>query len=119
MSPVEQYTIDCEYLAYFEPKKKEKKIRIFFYKRDIMQLFSADGTMFLKKFKHFFAHENMKKSPQKLLIIGPNFFFQYCQPVQNQPKSHFVFHKNVSLHNFYIMTLSPALISPLTDKVML
>jgi hypothetical protein len=40
VSPVEQNTIDCENLAYFEPKK---------YKRDIMQLFSADvfKTFFL------------------------------------------------------------------------
>ena len=28
-----------------------------------------------------------------------------CQLAQNQPKSHFLFHKNVSLHNFYTMTL--------------
>ena len=40
-----------------------------------MQLSSADARMFLKKIKHFFALENMKKRPQKLLIIGPNFFF--------------------------------------------
>ena len=33
MSPVEQDTIDCEYLAYFLPKIK-------FYKRNIMQLSS-------------------------------------------------------------------------------
>ena len=45
VSPVKQYTIDCEYLAYFEPKKDNKKfIKIYF-----MQLFSADPTMFLKK----------------------------------------------------------------------
>ena len=28
-------------------------------------------------------------------------FFQYCQAAQNQPKSHFLFHKNVSLRDFY------------------
>ena len=43
-------------------------------KRDIMQLFSADATMFLKIFQHFFAHENKKNRPQKLLIIGPILF---------------------------------------------
>ena len=42
MSPIEQYTIDCEYLAYFEPKT--------IYKRDIMQLFSEDASIFLKYF---------------------------------------------------------------------
>ena len=52
--------------------------------------------------KCYFKHE---KRPQKLLIIGPNLFFHYCQPPQNQLKSHFLFHRNVSLLNFYIMTL--------------
>ena len=44
MSPVEQDTIDCEYLAYFVPKEIEKK----FDKRDIIQLFIADTTIILK-----------------------------------------------------------------------
>ena len=34
-----------------------------------MQPFRADATIFRKKI----AHENMKKGPQKLLTIGPNF----------------------------------------------
>ena len=44
-----------------------------------------------------------KKSlcPQKLFRIGPNFFFR----IDNQPKSHVLFHKNGSLCDFYIMTL--------------
>ena len=42
---------------------------------------------------------------KKICIISPQFFFQYCQPAQNQPKSHFLFYKNVSLGDFYIMTL--------------
>ena len=45
-----------------------------------------------------------KNHPQKLLIIGPQFFFQYCQPAQNQPKSHFLFHKFVAT-SIHIMTL--------------
>ena len=65
MSLVEQYKIDCEYLAYFCQKNL---------KRDIMQLFSADATMFLKIFQHFFAHENKQNKPQTLLIIGPILF---------------------------------------------
>ena len=44
---VEQYAIDCEYLAYFLPKKKS--INQFFYKRDIMQLCSADAVFLRKK----------------------------------------------------------------------
>ena len=67
-----------------------------------MQHFRADTTILLKKLSYFFAPENMKKQPQKLLIIGPQFLFQYCQPSQNQPKSHILFHKNVSLRDFYI-----------------
>ena len=46
MSSVEQNTIDCEYISYFEPKIS-KKVKN--YKIDIMQLFSADATTILKK----------------------------------------------------------------------
>ena len=35
-----------------------------FYKRDIMQLFSADATIFLKNL-FFFAHKKLKKYPEK------------------------------------------------------
>ena len=90
VSPLGQYTIDCKYLAYFEAKKKIKKI---FLQRDIMQLFSADATGHVFKLSSKVAHNRTK------------FFFQYSQPAQNQPKSHFLFHKNVSLRDFYIMTL--------------
>ena len=31
-------------------------------------------------------HENMKKRPQKLLIIGPNFFSMYCLAAQTAQK---------------------------------
>ena len=47
----------------------------------------------------------MKKPPSKVAHYRPTHFFQYCQPAQDQPKSHFLFHKNVSLRDFYIMTL--------------
>ena len=41
--------------------------------------FSADATMFFKKvLNSFFANENMKKRPLKLLIISQKCFFQYC-----------------------------------------
>ena len=66
-----------------------------------MQLFSADATMLLFLNKHFFALENMKKPLSESAPI----FFQRCQPAQNQPKSNFLFHKNVSLHDFNVMTL--------------
>ena len=38
-----------------------------------------------------------KKHTQKLLIIGSDPFFQYCQLAQIQPKSQFLFYKNLSL----------------------
>ena len=47
-----------------------------------------------------------KNCTQKMLIISPNLFFQYCQPAQNQPKSHFLFHKKVSLRNFAAISVS-------------
>ena len=54
-----------------------------------MQLFSAD--IFKKK---FFALENIKKHPQKLLIIGPQTFFLQIRPgCPNQPRIDFSYHK--------------------------
>ena len=55
-----------------------------------MQLCSADAAMFKKK--KLSSMKAWKNRSQKLLIIGPNFVFQYCQPAQNQPKSHVLFH---------------------------
>ena len=48
----------------------------------------------------------MKKLPSKVAHNRPNLFFQYCQLAQNQPKCHFLFHKNPSLRDFYILTLA-------------
>ena len=63
---VEQYTIGFEYLAYFLPKNQKQ----FLYKKDIMQLFSADPTMFKKN-----GLENMKKMPSKVAHNRPKCFF--------------------------------------------
>ena len=52
-----------------------------------MQLFSADTTIFKKNF----AHENIKKLPSKVAYFTAQ-KIQYCQPAQNQPKSHILFH---------------------------
>ena len=46
-------------------------------------------------FYFFFAHENMKKSASKV-----------AKPAQIQPKSQFMFHKNLPTRDFSIMTLS-------------
>ena len=52
------------------------------YKKDIMQLFSADATIFL-----FFAHKKLKKKhPQKLLRNSQLFFLHYCPELPKQPK---------------------------------
>ena len=48
----------------------------------------------------------MKTTPSKVVYNWPKFFFYDCQPAQNQPKSQFLFHKNCSLHDFFIMTLN-------------
>ena len=44
-------------------------------------------------------------------------FFQYCQQAPIQPKSHFLFHKNVSLHDFYTMTLPTCMIIPILSRL--
>ena len=72
----------------------------------LMQLFCADATLFLKKNLIFLPMKTWKNQTQKLLMIGPNFFFQQWQLAQNQPKSQFLFHKNCSSCNLSIMTLA-------------
>ena len=52
----------------------------------------SPSRMFLK---FFFAHENMKKPASKV-----------AKPAQIQPKSQFLFHKNLPPRDFSIMTLS-------------
>jgi hypothetical protein len=74
VSLLEQYTIDCEYLAHFYQNNFFLNIEKKEYKRDIMQLFSADAAMFLKNINIFLLTKTWKNRPQKLLIIGPKFF---------------------------------------------
>ena len=47
----------------------------------------------------------MKKLPSKVANNWPQFFFHYCQMVQYQPKSQFLFHKNCSPCDLGIMIL--------------
>ena len=56
-----------------------------------MPLLFSPSTMFLKK---NFAHENMKKTASKV-----------AKPAHIQPKSQFLFHKNLPPRDFSIMTL--------------
>ena len=66
-----------------------------------MQLFSADNTKFKKKN----APKNMKQTTTKVAHNRPKYFFQHCQPAQNQPKSQFMFHENCSLRDLRLLTL--------------
>ena len=73
--------------------------------------------IFKKKINLFFGHKNLKKLPSKVAHNGPKSFFQYHQQAPIQPKSHFLFHKNVSLHNFYTMTLPKCMIIHILSRL--
>ena len=61
-----------------------------------MQRFSADAIIFSNFiFLFFWAMKTWKKRPQKLLIIGPNFFLKYWPGCQNQPRIDFSCYKYV------------------------
>ena len=74
-----------------------------------MQLFRG-RSMFLIYFFYFFAHENMKKTASKVAHNRLEFFFQYCQSAQIQPRSQFLFHKNLQPREFSIITLVQGLV---------
>ena len=69
--------------------------------------------MFLNIYIFFLAHE----IPQKLFIIGPDPFLQYCQSAQIQLKSQFLLHKNLPPGNFSIMTLLESVNPQYDDKL--
>ena len=63
----------------------------FFYKKSIMQLFSANAIVFSKIFFEFFlSPKTWKNSPQKLLIIVPDPFISQSSP-DHSPKSRIDF----------------------------
>ena len=62
----------------------------------------------LKCFNFFFAYENMKKPTSK-----------FAKPAQIQPKSQFLFHKNLPPRDFSIMTLGKAGIGVKVQKIRL
>ena len=70
----------------------------------IKKIKKKDATIFLKNC-NFFCPWKHEKTPSKVSHNRPKISFQYCQPVQNQPKFHILFHKIGFLRNFYIMTL--------------
>ena len=56
-----------------------------------MQLFSADASVFKKKFKNNFDPENMKKPPSKVAHNRPPIFF-YWPVFLNGPKTEILYH---------------------------
>ena len=60
----------------------------------------------LQYLKMFFVHENIKKTPSNVAHNRPQFFFQCCQPTENQLKSQFLFHKICSPRDLCVITLS-------------
>ena len=75
MSPVEQDTIDCEYLAYFLPKKNfKRRFRKKIIKEILGNFLARRLQCFWKKINIFFAHKNMKKTFSKVAHNRPNFF---------------------------------------------
>jgi hypothetical protein len=61
-----------------------------------LQLFSADATIFSKKFEFIFAPENIKKRTSKVAHNQPQTFFsQYWPGCPNQPRIDFSYYKYV------------------------
>ena len=87
-------------------------LKKFFFIKVILCNFSVRTLgYFQKNFKTFFCLPKHEKTALKSCSESAQaLFFQYCQPAQNLPKSHFLFHKNVSLRDFYIMTLPPLVV---------
>jgi hypothetical protein len=71
-----------------------------------MQLFSADAAIFREK---KFDSENMKKPPPKVVYNRPTFFFSVLPTRPKSAQISYIFHKNCSLRNSYIMTLDQML----------
>ena len=69
-----------------------------------MPLMFSPSAMFLN---FFFAHENMKKAASKV-----------AKPAQIQPKSQFLFHKNLPPRDFSIMTLVARVTRYVTNNYM-
>ena len=75
-----------------------------------MKLFSADATMFSKRF-FFLPTKSWKNLPQKLLIIGPNLLFHSpAQPIANSPKS--IFHIIKMSHQASVLLSVALLVQP-------
>ena len=85
----------------FFAKKNSNKIQKKIIKKILWNVLVRTLQCFWKKINIFLPTKTWINQPQKLLIIGPQFFFQYFLPAQNQHKSHILFHKNGSLRDFF------------------
>ena len=103
ISLVEQDTIENVSAAYLKLIINFLRKNFNFFFTFILCNFLVRTLQYLKK---KFAYENMKKMPSNVAHNRPPFFFQYCQPAQNQPKSQFLFHKFCSPREFCITTLN-------------
>ena len=84
-----QYETFMQYIHIWECEQHYKNQ--FF---DIMQLFNADAKVFSKKLKKkILTLKAWKKRPQKLLIIGPDFFFMYWPGCPNDPETEIPYHQ--------------------------
>ena len=99
MSGPDLHVFTLKFHSNFSPKKNwffhffglKKKFSKKNYKI-IMQLFSADAIMFLKKFlKFFFTPKKWKNGPQKLLIIGPDPFISQTSQDQRPTAQNWFF----------------------------
>ena len=76
---------------FFSLFRTQKNFQNFFYKI-IMQLFSADAIVFLKKLKKkFLTPKKWKNGPQKLLIIGPDPFISQSSQHQRPTAQNWFF----------------------------
>ena len=108
-SHVWNYNLSC--LMIFDENVAWMLLCVFFASsftfRFIMQLFRVHATM-------IFCIRNYEKKPSKVAQIGP--FFSVLQLDQMLPKFQFMFHKNCSLRDLYIMTLDAKMVSCLTSS---
>jgi hypothetical protein len=68
-------------------------------------------------YKEKIRNEKMINPPSKVAQNWPNFFIQYCQLAQNQPKSQFLFHINWWPRDLCIMTLRLATVENRTERI--
>ena len=113
MSPIEQSTIDSEYLAYFYPKKFKRNSKNIFIK-EILCSFLLRTLQYLKK-KCPWKHD---KTALKSCSKSAQFFFSVLPSGPKSAQISYIFHKYGFLRNFYVMILVTAELLPLYHEKM-